>query len=108
MVDSEWQGKLSKIDCRFKYGIIRYDNKAQETRLETLVQKIKSQLVLPLTDRFAAAWTDFLEDSTLYQIDEKAGEFEISILTSFFEIKGKTPNHRFNRPADQANKARLR
>ena len=74
LVDPEWQRKLSKIDSRFRFGLIEYDNPAQETRLISLVQRIKGRLALPLVDRFAKAWTDFLEDPTLMQIDEKAGK----------------------------------
>ena len=44
LVDDPFANKLRKIDDRFKYGIITYENKELETRIADLVDEYEKLL----------------------------------------------------------------
>ena len=76
IVDEEWEGKLAKLDDRFKFAVIGYDSSEQQKRMLDLLSKIEALLKLPLLERCIRLWTTVLEDKTAAEIDLKAGRFE--------------------------------
>lgn len=74
IVDDVWAEKLSKNDARFKFGIINYDNKEQGSRIEDLVDSLEPLLSTKLVERMIGCWSQFLDWSTLPEIDRKSEE----------------------------------
>jgi len=74
IADEQWAEKLAKIDKRFKFGIIDYDNKDQEFRMIELVNKIEKTVYLSLVERMKVVWSIFMQDKTVMDIDRKSDE----------------------------------
>ena len=77
IVDAEWASKLAKLDGRFKFGIIEYDNSEQKNQMLEMLNKFEAFLKLPLLERVIGLWESFLEQKTILEIDIKSGNFEI-------------------------------
>ena len=78
IVDREWESKLAKLDERFKFGVIEYDNGEQKNRVLDMVNRFEDSLKLPLLERLTSLWKTFLEDKTILEIDIKSGNLERS------------------------------
>ena len=75
IVDEEWQGKLAKLDERFKFAVIEYDNSDQKNRIVDMLTKFETFLKLPLLDRSINMWTMVMDDKKALEMDVKCGNF---------------------------------
>ena len=74
-MDEEWQGKLAKLDERFKFAVIEYDNSDQKNRIVDMLTKFETFLKLPLLDRSINMWTMVMDDKKALEMDVKCGNF---------------------------------
>uniref|UniRef100_A0AAN0LHV3 UDP-glycosyltransferase n=1 Tax=Polyphagotarsonemus latus TaxID=1204166 RepID=A0AAN0LHV3_9ACAR len=72
--DHEWCKKLSKIDSRFKFEIIEYEEKKQKDFINKMAESMEPILSLSNLDKLKATYKSFFENDDFLYIDQKVSK----------------------------------